>query len=294
MMMMMITMMLMFMFKFKRLLNMKMDKTVPGRSAHRRSCAGLVGVSDVLLGCYACRSCSAGVAQCHHSFHNYLCCCCWYHRICCTPSAACALHPPILHPEPEPPAAYQAYISIYVYIYVYAPNMASAGFDTSQSQRALQPLGHTDNKTCKRDGFFNPLLDTSDTSTIHVWKGQNGHSLSAYFLSWSSDSVVPQGKGLAGLVFKVWIQQWRTVKKWKFERWTQFDLRISIKLTHISDHHFSLNILILPWWGTWGRLLAMPWARVKDMESWLDMLGGFNFQGCRSSLQVSMSLAPDV
>jgi len=90
-----------------------------------------------------------------------------------------------------------------IYIYVYAPNMASAGFDTSQSQRALQPLGHTDNKTCKRDGFFNPLLDTSDTSTIHVWKGQNGHSLSAYFLSWSSDSVVPQGKGLAGLVFKV-------------------------------------------------------------------------------------------
>ena len=75
--------------------------------------------------------------------------------------------------------------------------MASAGFDSSQSQRALQPLRHTDNKTCKRDGFFNPLLDTSDTSTIHVWKGQNGHSLSAYFLSWCSDSVVPQDKGLS-------------------------------------------------------------------------------------------------
>ena len=49
MMLMMMMMMMMFMFKFKRLLNMKMDKTVPGRSAHRRSCAGLVGESDVLL-----------------------------------------------------------------------------------------------------------------------------------------------------------------------------------------------------------------------------------------------------
>ena len=66
---------------------------------------------------------------------------------------------------------------------------------------------HLDPQTIKHvkemDGFCNPLLDTSDTSTIHVWKGQNGHSLSAYFLSWSSDSVVSQDKGLAGLVFKV-------------------------------------------------------------------------------------------
>lgn len=248
---MMMMMILMFMFKFKRLLNMNMDKTVPGRSAHRRSCAGLVGESDVLLGCYACpdfvsSSCSACVAHCHHSFYLS------FHNL----FLLLLLVPPrLLHPKCCPcitsthitpwagATCRLPSIHLHLCIDIYAPNMASAGFDTLQSQWALQPLRHTDNKTCKRDGFFNPLLDTTDTSTIHVWKGQNGHSLSAYFLSWSSDSVVPQDQGLAGLVFKVWIQQWKTAKKWKLERSTQLDLVISIKLTHISvlEYHHILT-----------------------------------------------------